>query len=409
MILQIGSRGEDVLALQQWLNNNGFLDGQDGVLAEDGQFGPRTEQALISFQESAGITPDGKHGPQTATAQEEFTAAEVTPEAAVEETVVLDETVELDELEQGGESDYEVTPEADIPTTDWESIFVGMMGSIGISETAATGMWTTAEELFTDPNYDVTNIFNDLYRKTAEGEWVFPQFMERFPAIETLFVQREEGDTNLYVPTPQEYLAYEQNLQNHLNNYGFSAADTNSLTTELLVNGVGTLELDERFTKVDIAMNQLPDEINAVFTDWYGADTERNIAAIFLDPDDAWAGGKDGGLTWAESGNIVDESIIAARGIQYGNLELTQARAASIRELGLQESAIWTSFQNLAGMEELFAEKLGEQDFTAEEEGVEGALFGGTEVEKRRQSRVAEFSGGGGAFISGEGTGLGSA
>lgn len=411
-MLQIGSSGGSVLAFQQWLNTNGFTDSLGNPLTEDGRFGRLTEQAVVAFQEAAGIGADGVVGPVTLNAQENYSppsSSDSVLDDTPEDTPQVDTGSETDGLDQGsvgGDTEYDVIEE--IPETDWQGIFVGMMGSIGITETKAQEMWASAETLFTDPNYSIENIYNDLYRKDEEGAWIFPAFMERFPAIETLYDRRAGGESDLYVPSPRDYLAYEKLVQNNLNNYDLGIA-SGSLVEELLTSGVSETEITDRFAKVDVAINQLPSEVSDVFANWYGEDANRNIAAIFLDPDDSWATGQDGQATWNETGNRVDEVLLASKALQLGDLELTQKRAASIRELGLQESTMWSSFQNIAAAEELFAEKLGEQDFTAEEEGVESAFFGGTEVEKRRQSRVAEFSGGGGAFISGEGTGLGSA
>lgn len=52
--LRVGSRGPDVVTLQQRL----------GITA-DGIFGPGTQRSVIAFQRSHGLTPDGIVGPQT--------------------------------------------------------------------------------------------------------------------------------------------------------------------------------------------------------------------------------------------------------------------------------------------------------------------------------------------------------
>lgn len=53
-VLRVGSRGEEVAALQKAL----------GITA-DGSFGPGTEKALRAWQQSQGLTPDGVAGPKT--------------------------------------------------------------------------------------------------------------------------------------------------------------------------------------------------------------------------------------------------------------------------------------------------------------------------------------------------------
>lgn len=60
-----GDNGDAVRELQRFLNLNGFKDASGQSLAEDGDFGPRTRQALMSFQRGNEITADGVVGPET--------------------------------------------------------------------------------------------------------------------------------------------------------------------------------------------------------------------------------------------------------------------------------------------------------------------------------------------------------
>ncbi|MFY9223123.1 MAG: TIGR02594 family protein [Blastocatellia bacterium] len=59
-MLREGSRGPAVAEMQQQLKQLGFNPGP-----ADGVFGPRTEAAVKSFQQSRGITSDGVFGPQS--------------------------------------------------------------------------------------------------------------------------------------------------------------------------------------------------------------------------------------------------------------------------------------------------------------------------------------------------------
>ena len=54
-----GKRGEDVKWLQWELNDRGFS------CSVDGSFGPGTKEALMAYQVSAGLAPDGSCGPAT--------------------------------------------------------------------------------------------------------------------------------------------------------------------------------------------------------------------------------------------------------------------------------------------------------------------------------------------------------
>jgi len=59
--LERGSAGPEVRALQQRLNERGASP----PLAVDGEFGPRTEAAVVAFQTAHGLQPDGVVGPLT--------------------------------------------------------------------------------------------------------------------------------------------------------------------------------------------------------------------------------------------------------------------------------------------------------------------------------------------------------
>lgn len=61
--LQRGSQGSDVSEVQKFLRDQGYYTG-----SIDGDFGPKTNQALIDYQTANGLTPDGIFGPKTASA-----------------------------------------------------------------------------------------------------------------------------------------------------------------------------------------------------------------------------------------------------------------------------------------------------------------------------------------------------
>ena len=65
--IRLNSRGPDVALLQSILNRLGFNAG-----TVDGVFGQRTQNGVIRFQRSAGLTPDGVVGPRTWSALEPY-------------------------------------------------------------------------------------------------------------------------------------------------------------------------------------------------------------------------------------------------------------------------------------------------------------------------------------------------
>ncbi len=68
-ILRDGDRGTEVRHLQAQLNRLGYRDAQGRTLATDGDFGDRTEQAVMAFQREHGLARvDGEVGSRTAAA-----------------------------------------------------------------------------------------------------------------------------------------------------------------------------------------------------------------------------------------------------------------------------------------------------------------------------------------------------
>ena len=64
-ILRKGMKGNDVKALQRML----FMDGYSvGASCDDGDYGPRTEQAVIKYQTDHKLQVDGVAGKETFTA-----------------------------------------------------------------------------------------------------------------------------------------------------------------------------------------------------------------------------------------------------------------------------------------------------------------------------------------------------
>ena len=62
-VLEVGSSGSDVTAVQKKLIQWGYLSG-----AADGRYGEKTRNAVTAFQRKNGLTADGRVGPATAAA-----------------------------------------------------------------------------------------------------------------------------------------------------------------------------------------------------------------------------------------------------------------------------------------------------------------------------------------------------
>ena len=62
-VLEVGSRGDDVVKVQKRLIQYGYLSG-----TADGRYGEKTRDAVILFQKRNALTVDGRVGPRTAAA-----------------------------------------------------------------------------------------------------------------------------------------------------------------------------------------------------------------------------------------------------------------------------------------------------------------------------------------------------
>lgn len=69
-LLGVGDSGDAVVRLQTQLANLGFNPG-----AIDGEFGAQTEAAVIQFQQSQNLVPDGIAGPQTLAALDRLSSS----------------------------------------------------------------------------------------------------------------------------------------------------------------------------------------------------------------------------------------------------------------------------------------------------------------------------------------------
>lgn len=65
MILKFGSKGNDVITVQQQLKKLGFKGVKGKDLSIDGDFGASTEHAVITFQKQKNLVADGKVGDKT--------------------------------------------------------------------------------------------------------------------------------------------------------------------------------------------------------------------------------------------------------------------------------------------------------------------------------------------------------
>ena len=369
------------------------------VYGADGKWGQETLQALQNYQNlmALPVTQSITDTPPT--------LADLNVTTEIDDDDSTDEV--LEEAEASGTVDTDDTEVVEEENNDaMKNEFVAAIGMIGITGDAANSLWEDIQTKFIeDDTYTVDNALLDMYGTDA--------FKERFPGIKELMEDRgaldddgnvtaSPGEVNL--PTVGEYLELEQIVSGSLDSLGGGAnwqtgeGNFSDMIKNLVEAGVDAAKAKERIDLAvrvtDTAPQEVKDYFSANFSNGSGA-----LAQVFLDPDD----------TWSQIQEEVETAEVGGWAEIYGGIEIGTNEASRIASLNMNAASVWDSFGQIKQQEALFVEKLGEQDFTAQEEGIESAFFGDDSLDRRRQQRVAEFSGGGGAMLTQEGTGLGSA
>jgi|TARA_B110001454_G_scaffold40792_1_gene40126 hypothetical protein len=280
--------------------------------------------------------------------------------------------------------------------------FVAALTAIGIPNDMAQSLWTWGQEKMLDATYPVENFVVDIYEQ--------PAFQARFPAIKEM-----QGRDDVRPISPKDYLAFEEDVKELLTRHSAGGQNINfdGLITSLLTNTVGTGEVEERLVAAKRVLGNVPEEVKTTYMAWYGPGVaEENLMKTFLDPEDKWGG------SWADVEAEVATSEIGGwtrlrLALDDEAAGLTQQTASNIARLGLSQQNIWQRLDALKNQEKLFSEKLGEEDFTITGEGVDAAFdldFDAQDaLEQRKDTRSAEFGGGGGAMLAGATTGFGAA
>lgn len=73
--LNLGSQGDQVKALQQYLSGIGYVGSDGKPLKVDGIYGPETKTAVMQFQSKNGLAPDGIFGPKSLAATKAITSS----------------------------------------------------------------------------------------------------------------------------------------------------------------------------------------------------------------------------------------------------------------------------------------------------------------------------------------------
>tara|TARA_B100000470_G_C19771332_1_gene383158 strand:+ start:296 stop:1507 length:1212 start_codon:yes stop_codon:yes gene_type:complete len=366
---------------------------------------------------------DGEHFAATGNMRIAGTEGEGTPAGSLQGyrpmTLGGSTTVENDDEGNGVDPSTDEDPPDD-PDTDTDDfrtlkeVFLGGLEQIGLDNATAQSLWEWAESRFVaDSSFTAAQASVEMKDQKA--------FKDRFPGIASMRAEQEADGSPAArrdIPTPAEYLARERLWATHLGKYGMSAlgADLNTMVAQSYMKSIGEGEFVDRLKAASEMIYEAPEAVKTTFGDWFGNHADAALMAVFLDPsnevfNDDWVGLK-GDVAAAEVGGWSKMHL----GL---DAPVTQERSRAIAGLGWRDIDIWEGLDRLKAKEDLFIERIGEVDYQMEVEGV-AAEFGidtealsGVElnelIDRRATRRSADFSGGGGAMLTGTTTGFGAA
>lgn len=269
----------------------------------------------------------------------------------------------------------------------------------------------------TDAYVRLQEIF-DFYGLGSETSWLFDQIIEgysddvivqnlrlrpaykaRFPGME---LRRQQG---LPAITETEYIGYETTARQLFRTTRMPVGfyDQPDDFAKFIAADVSVGELSDRINSGYRRVTTAPADVRSAFTEFFGADGDAALAAVFLDPDRALDT-----LT-----RQVETAEFAGAGREFG-FSVGQDLAARAAGAGVDYAGARRGFGELSEMRPLLTETISETDDLTEQTGVEATFgLGGQSSEKVRQrqkQRQAAFAGGGGAASTQRGvSGLGRA
>lgn len=233
-----------------------------------------------------------------------------------------------------------------------------------------------------------------------------PAFQERFKVIFDIqdWNTSHGLDQQRVNFTPEEVLQFETEYGFILARGGLDYFATQDYIHGWLFNQVSPAEVSRRITEGFNAVRYATPETRAFFADAFGPDGDTALAAYYLD-----------------SANLEEELVRQAQIAQIGgaarltDIGIGVNRATQLNQLGINPRQAHAGFASINARRGLFRETVSEtQNLSRSQEGVtsEFGLDSGRAaelLEQRLRTRLSAFRGGGGALVSAQGTGLGSA
>lgn len=215
-----------------------------------------------------------------------------------------------------------------------------------------------------------------------------PQFAQRFPGI----IARQQA--GLPAISPADYVSYEDSAKQLENQYNLPAGMLSDPTRigDLIGKDVSMSELTDRVQNGYAAVAYAPPATLQAFTQMFGANGDGALAAHFLDT--------------TQASKLLDQQAVAAQisgQATMGSINMDTSHAMQLAQLGVSNSSVGSSLQDLQQKSALYNATINEQpNLNIGQQGVD-AEFGLSaastqQVLQREQSRQAAFQGGGSAY-----------
>lgn len=205
-------------------------------------------------------------------------------------------------------------------------------------------------------------------------------YKARFPAMATLSQQGR-------AITEAAYIDYERKASQMEQMYGLPKGMVMGSITDLLVNDVSAMELQDRIVLASADSITAPEDLKRQIQDYYGIDGEEAMRAYYLDPDIALP------ILKKQSAS----ARIGVQAVRAGVTNVGRTLAEELQGLGVTEEAAGKGFQQVSYQSGLMA---GRGDVASQDALIGANLKGSAQdtaaVTRAAQARKNRFSGGGG-------------
>ena len=205
-------------------------------------------------------------------------------------------------------------------------------------------------------------------------------FKDRFAVIEAQKKQAAAGGPGV-IMSPSEVLEYEERISQMMSAAGLPPTfyDQPSDFHQLILNDMSPTEVQDRITQAYDYVLSAPPEVRQAFEDFYGVGQgDAQLAAWALDPDRTVRDIEKATRT-AYAGGMANRF----------DIQMDQAAASNIADLPMTEAGMVEGFKQVAAMQNVFTEGLGDSgtDLT-QQSGVDSVFEGDADATAAIQRRV---------------------